>query len=174
VDDACGEAFDKVAKLIGLPYPGGPYIEKRALSGQLGAIRFPVPKAGQYDFSYAGLKTAVLYYVQQHGNSRLADIAVNFQESALAQLVQVTKKAVLDLGIKHIGLVGGVSANKILQSKLLELGQATGCQIHIPGREYCTDNGAMIALAGARRYKRFGGSSLNVDAVAREELEEIK
>jgi N6-L-threonylcarbamoyladenine synthase len=174
VDDACGEAFDKVAKLIGLPYPGGPYIEKCALNGQLGAIRFPVPKAGRYDFSYAGLKTAVLYYVQQHGNSRLADIAVNFQESALAQLVRVTKKAVLDLGVKHVGLVGGVSANQILQNRLLELGLENGCQIHIPGREYCTDNGAMIAIAGARRFRKFGGSKLDVDAVAREDLEEIR
>ncbi|HEX7318918.1 MAG TPA: tRNA (adenosine(37)-N6)-threonylcarbamoyltransferase complex transferase subunit TsaD [bacterium] len=173
VDDACGEAFDKVAKLIGLPYPGGPYIEKYALKGQLGAIRFPVPKAGRYDFSYAGLKTAVLYYVQQYGNSRLADIAANFQESALSQLVQVTKKAVLDLGVKDVGLVGGVSANQTLQNKLLKLGQETGCQIHVPDREYCTDNGAMIAMAGARRYKRFGGSNLNIDAVAREDLEEI-
>jgi N6-L-threonylcarbamoyladenine synthase len=174
LDDACGEAFDKIAKLIGLPYPGGPYIEKYAFKGRLGAVSFPVPKAGRYDFSYAGLKTAVLYHVQQHGNRRQADIAANFQESALTQLVQVTKKAVLDLGIKHVGLAGGVSANQTLRNKLMELGRAAGCRIHIPDREYCTDNGAMIAMAGARRYRKFGGSSLNVDAVAREDLEQIK
>ncbi len=173
VDDACGEAFDKVAKLMGLPYPGGPYIEKVAKKGRLGAVKFPVPKPKGFNFSYAGLKTAVLYYIRDNPDYNRDDVAVNFQEAAIEHLVQVVKRAIESKKVKHLGIVGGVSANKRLHEKFAQLAEEMRVKLHIPGIQYCTDNGVMIALAGVRRFKKFGPSDLSVDAVAREGLDMI-
>jgi N6-L-threonylcarbamoyladenine synthase len=173
LDDACGEAFDKVAKLMGLPYPGGPYIEQRALKGKIGSVDLPVPHPDGLSFSYAGLKTAVLYYTRDNPQYSIDDVAANFQESALEHLCQVTEKAVRKTGVKHLGLVGGVSVNVRLREKFQELAKRTGVSLYVAQAQFCTDNGAMIALAGMERFTRFGPSDLSIDVVARERLEEL-
>jgi N6-L-threonylcarbamoyladenine synthase len=173
LDDACGEAFDKVAKLIGLPYPGGPYIEQAAQHGRLGAVKFPIPKPKNYNFSYAGLKTAVLYYTKDHPDYNRDDVAANFQEAALDHLVQVMRRALDATSVRYVGVVGGVSANNRLREKVRVLADEKGIQLSIPDLPFCTDNGAMIALACARRFKRFGPSPLSIDAIARESLDSI-
>ena len=173
VDDACGEAFDKVAKLLGLPYPGGPYIEKQAQTGRLGAIDFPIPRPKGMNFSYAGLKTAVLYYTRDNPDFNVSDVAVNFQEAALQHLVEVVERALQETGVKYLGLAGGVAVNRKLREKFTALTRALDVTLLMSEANYCTDNGVMIARAGAERYKRFGPSDLSVDAVARERLEEI-
>lgn len=172
-DDACGEAFDKVAKILGLPYPGGPYIEKYAQHGTVGAVKLPVPRPKKLSFSYAGLKTAVLYYTRDNPDYEPHDVAANFQESALQHLVEVVDKALEASGAKNLGVVGGVSANSCLREKFRTLAQRKGVHVRIPDIQYCTDNGAMIALAGERRFQRFGASDLTVDVVAREPLDAI-
>ncbi|MEO0142079.1 MAG: tRNA (adenosine(37)-N6)-threonylcarbamoyltransferase complex transferase subunit TsaD [candidate division WOR-3 bacterium] len=173
LDDACGEAFDKVAKMLGLPYPGGPYIEKVARDGKSGGVKFPVPKPRGFNFSYAGLKTAVLYYIKENRNYNLSDVASGFQEAALDHLVDVTKRVIetLKKRIKFLGIVGGVSANKRLAEKFRELTQKRKITLLIPDIQFCTDNGTMIALAGERRFKKFGPSPLSLEAVAREPLD---
>jgi N6-L-threonylcarbamoyladenine synthase len=173
VDDACGEAFDKVAKLLGFPYPGGPYIEKAAQHGTVKKGTLPVPKPKRYNFSYAGLKTAVLYYTRDNPGYDRNDVAANFQEVAIEHLTEVTKRAIISTGVKHLGIVGGVSANKRLRDRFLSLSHEIGVELFIPDVHYCTDNGAMIALAGARRFNRFGASDLLIDAVSREPLDKI-
>ncbi len=173
LDDACGEAFDKVAKLLGLPYPGGPYIEKHARKGKLGAIDFPVPHPKGLNFSYAGLKTAVLYYTRDNAGYDINDVAANFQEAALEHLVQVVALALRETGVQNLGLAGGVTVNHRLREKFSALAKATGIKLVLPEAHYCTDNGVMIARAGAERFKKFGPSDISVDAVAREKLEEI-
>jgi len=172
-DDACGEAFDKVAKLIGLPYPGGPYIEKAAHVGRVGAIRFPIPRPKSMGFSYSGLKTAVLYYIRDNPGYDKNDIAANFQEAALDHLVEVSRRALEKTGVRFMGIVGGVSANTRLHEKFKELTRDSGVTLLVPGPQYCTDNGAMIARAGLARYEKYGASNINTDAFARQSLEEI-
>ncbi|MGQ9665201.1 MAG: tRNA (adenosine(37)-N6)-threonylcarbamoyltransferase complex transferase subunit TsaD [bacterium] len=174
LDDACGEAFDKVAKMLGLPYPGGPYIEMLAKNCGSKKIKFPVPRPKGFNFSYAGLKTAVLYYLKEHKAYEIEDIAFAFQESALEHLVQVTRRAIEYSKVKNLGIVGGVAVNKRLAEKFTELAGEMGINLYIPSPQFCTDNGAMIALAGYRRFKKFGQSDIGIDAVAREGLEQIK
>ena len=173
LDDACGEAFDKVAKLLGLPYPGGPYIEREAGKGRLGSIDFPIPHPKALDFSYAGLKTAVLYYTRDNPEYNISDVAANFQEAALQHLVEVVGQALKDTGVEFLGLAGGVTVNRRLREKFVALTQERGVKLLLPEAHYCTDNGVMIARVGALRFKRFGASKLSVDAVAREKLEDI-
>lgn len=173
LDDACGEAFDKVAKLMGLPYPGGPYIEKQARDGDLGTIKFPLPKPKGYNFSYSGLKTAVLYYTRDNPKYDCSNVAVNFQEVALEHLVKVVS-ATLDVKkVEQLGIVGGVSVNRRLRDKFQVLAKQKSVMLHIPDLQYCTDNAAMIALAGTRRFEKFGPSDLSIDAVSREALDAI-
>lgn len=173
LDDACGEAFDKVAKLMGLPYPGGPYIEKHAKQGQIGSIDFPIPHPKGLDFSYAGLKTAVLYYTRDNKDYNIRNVAANFQEAAIQHLVQVAAKALTETGTKDLGLVGGVTVNSRLREKFSVLAEERKVMLHVPEKQFCTDNAVMIARAGAARFKKFGPHDLSVDAVAREELEKI-
>lgn len=173
LDDACGEAFDKVAKLMGLPYPGGPYIEKQARDGDLGTIKFPLPKPKGHNFSYSGLKTAVLYYTRDNPKYDCSDVAANFQEVALEHLVKVVS-ATLDVKkVEQLGIVGGVSVNRRLRDKFQVLAKKKSVTLHIPDLQYCTDNAAMIALAGTRRFEKFGSSDLSIDAVSREALDAI-
>jgi N6-L-threonylcarbamoyladenine synthase len=173
VDDACGEAFDKVAKILGLPYPGGPYIEQAARSGNAENVRLPVPQPGEFSFSYAGLKTAVLYYTKDHPGCDPGDVAASFQEAALEHLVQVTERALDHSRVEHLGVVGGVSVNKRLRERLSELSARKKVQLYLPDVLHCTDNGVMIARAGSCRYHRYGPSTLAVDAVAREALDAL-
>lgn len=172
-DDACGEAFDKVAKIIGLPYPGGPYLERCAQSGCAGRIRFPVPRPRSFSFSYSGLKTAVLYYTREHRHYNLNDVAASFQEAAIDHLVDVTRQALTRIPVNQLGLVGGVSANRRLRDKFSKLAHDFAVELLIPDLPFCMDNGAMIALAGSARYQTFGPVKKYLDVIAREPLDNI-
>jgi len=155
VDDAVGESFDKVARLLDLPYPGGPEVEKFAKKGDSRAIAFPSPMIHQknYNFSYSGLKTAVLYYVRDHRESTKEDIAASFQNAAFVPLVSKTMRAVEEYGAKAIIVGGGVAANKelsrLLRSKIKNL--KLKINLIVPPFRYCMDNATMIALAGYMR-----------------------
>ena len=158
IDDAAGEAFDKVARLLGLPYPGGPRIDEAAAAGDPDAIRFPrgltQPKdleKHRYDFSFSGLKTAVARHVEQSGaDLNIADVAAGFRESVADVLTAKAIAACRDLGIPRLLLGGGVVANARLRQVATERAAAAGVALRIPPLSLCTDNGAMIAALGAR------------------------
>jgi N6-L-threonylcarbamoyladenine synthase len=155
-DDAVGEAFDKVAKLIGLGYPGGPEIERVAQDGDSMAFNFPQPMlhSSDYDFSFSGLKTAVLYAVQdiEEINSQIqADIAASFQHAATEVLIKKITKALEDTGRESIVLAGGVAANKLLRSKISLLKSKLNVDVLYPPLSHCTDNAAMIAYLGSMK-----------------------
>lgn len=150
-DDAVGEAFDKVARLLNLPYPGGPEIERIAKKGNLGAINFPRPMINQknYDFSFSGLKTSVLYYLRENPSAKKENIAVSFQEAAFDVLISKTLRAAEEFNAKSIMISGGVAANKKLKKefqKAIKKLPITNYQLLIT--EFPTDNAAMIAVAG--------------------------
>ncbi len=148
LDDACGESFDKVSKLIGLGYPGGPPIERFAKNGNENAFNFPVPDPKGLNFSYSGLKTSVLYTYrslsQEERVYRLADLAASFQKAAIESLILKLKRAVKSTGIKKVTISGGVSANKLLRKKLQEL----DIEWLAPDMEFTVDNGAMVGYLG--------------------------
>jgi N6-L-threonylcarbamoyladenine synthase len=155
-DDAVGEAFDKVAKLIGLGYPGGPEIERVSQDGDPMAFNFPQPMlhSSDYDFSFSGLKTAVLYAAQEIGeiNSQTqADIAASFQHAATEVLIKKITKALEDTGRESIVLAGGVAANKLLRSKISLLKSKLNVDVLYPPLSHCTDNAAMIAYLGSMK-----------------------
>ena len=160
VDDAAGEAFDKVAKMLGFGYPGGPNIEKAAASGSE-KIPFPVASLkNPYDFSFSGLKTSVLRHIQKHYTdaSKIPDnerniIAASFQKAAVGALIQTTEKALNNFEVKSISLVGGVAANKKLRDQITALSRKYKKKIIIPDLEYCGDNAAMIAFRGKSLYQ---------------------
>ena len=166
VDDAAGEAFDKVSKMLGFPYPGGPQIQKNAESGDENKIDFPVAETKGYDFSFSGLKTAVLRYVQKKYPDKskmtqqdLYDISASFQQAVVKALVQKTKQAIENNNIKSLSLVGGVAANKKIREAFNELSHKYQKKLVIPELQYCGDNAAMIAFRGRTLYdsgKRFG------------------
>lgn len=151
-DDAAGEAFDKVARLLGLPYPGGPEIEKLAIYGRPTSIDFPRPmiNAKNYEFSFSGLKTAVLYYLRDHfnlGTSDVQNIAASFQQAIVDVLVKKTIRAAIQYGSKSVLLSGGVAANRALREQLALGTKRFALRFHVPFFEYNTDNAAMIAAA---------------------------
>lgn len=161
IDDAAGEAFDKVARLLGLPYPGGPEIDRAAIGGDPDAIRFPRgltrPKdleRHRYDFSFSGLKTAVARWVEHREASRepvpLADVAASFREAVVDVLVSKAVAACTELGVPRLLLGGGVVANRRLREVAEQRADAAGIALRIPPLSLCTDNGAMIAALGAR------------------------
>ncbi len=167
-DDAAGEAFDKVARYLGLPYPGGPEIEKLARQGQAGHLRFPVAKlASPYDFSFSGLKSAVINYVhsqQQAGRQVVqADVAAAFQRTIIATLVDKTIAASQATGLKQLALAGGVAANKALQQALGEAAAAVGARLIHPDPLLCTDNAVMIASRGYYLYRAGRRSPLSLN-----------
>jgi N6-L-threonylcarbamoyladenine synthase len=159
-DDAAGEAYDKVAKMMGLGYPGGRAIDQLAKSGNPRAIAFPRArlKKSSYEFSFSGLKTAVWHYLKERDpnewQARKADIAASFQEAVVDMLVAPTLRAAVDLDVKRIVLAGGVASNSRLREKMAEAARAEGVEVHFPPPALCTDNGAMIALAGYYSLKR--------------------
>jgi tRNA N6-adenosine threonylcarbamoyltransferase len=156
-DDAAGEAFDKVAKMMGLGYPGGRIIDDMAKVGDRAAIRFPRARfsKGSYEFSFSGIKTAVWHYLKSApATIRQEDIAASFQEAVVDMLVQPAIKAARATGVRRIVLSGGVAANSRLRAKMREKASAENIETFVPAPRFCTDNGAMIALAGYEQLKR--------------------
>lgn len=182
VDDAAGEAFDKTAKLLGLPYPGGPALSRLAESGNPKRFKLPRPMLGSGDlnFSFAGLKTAVLTAVGSTtpDAAARADIAAAFQQAAVDVLVAKALQALADTGLQQLVVAGGVGANRQLRAALSAGAAAQGCEVFYPPLELCTDNGAMIAFAGALRLQdaRVRESALSLQpfgARARWDLEDV-
>ncbi len=167
LDDACGEAFDKVAKMLGLPYPGGPYIEELAKEGNGEAVNLPVPRVKDYDFSFSGLKTAVLYYIRRHRHYKKRDVCARFQKVVVDFLIEKAIRAVREFNCYRLGIAGGVSANHYLRERMTEELRRYGVEVLVPKIELSTDNAAMIAYCGYERFKRFGPSPLNLPAFAR-------
>lgn len=155
-DDAVGEAFDKVARMIGLPYPGGPEIQRMAEKGNPNAIAFPRPMihSKDYDFSYSGLKTSVLYYMRDHARTKKTDVAASFQSAALAPLVKKTMRAAKEYGAKSVILSGGVAANRALRNELKTESKKLKVKFFAPPMNFNTDNAMMIAAAGYISYLR--------------------
>ena len=156
-DDAVGEAFDKVAKLLGLPYPGGPAVSKAAETGSETAFDFPRPMADRpgFDFSYSGLKTAVSLSVEAQGDglaAALPDLAASFQAAATDILIRKALRAAAQEGLGQIAVVGGVAANGRLRTEMTKAAEAEGLRVFFPPLSLCTDNAAMIAAAGARLF----------------------
>lgn len=149
-DDAIGESFDKVARLLGLPYPGGPSIQAAAEEGDPKAIKFPrgMRSRNSLDFSYSGLKTAVLYALQEEDHPPLADVAASFQAAAVDALLIKTRQAIAQVRAKRLVLAGGVAANRLLRQRLME---ELDVKVYLPPLKYCIDNGAMIAAAAHSR-----------------------
>jgi N6-L-threonylcarbamoyladenine synthase len=176
VDDAAGEAFDKIARFIGLGFPGGPALDKLARDGDPASIRFPraMADSGDYDFSLSGLKTAVLRYVKgerQAGREvSLADLAASFQEAIVDVQVAKTMRAATETDSKTVLLGGGVVANSRLRERMERAGEENGIRVLFPSLPLCTDNGAMIAAAGASRLERGERTGLDVGADSALEL----
>jgi N6-L-threonylcarbamoyladenine synthase len=189
IDDAAGEAFDKSAKLLGLPYPGGPLIDKYAKEGNPERFKFPEPNIPDLNFSFSGLKTSILYFLQNAGKSNLykeefavtedekkefiqnnlADICASIQHRIITILLNKLKKASLETGIVDICLAGGVSANSGLRKAFEEMGRKYHWNTFIPAFQYCTDNGGMIAITGYYKYLEGQFADLSVGSTARAE-----
>lgn len=174
LDDAAGEAFDKSAKLLGLPYPGGPLIDQFAQEGDPLRFHFPEPQMEGLDFSFSGVKTSILYFLQKMTmenpsfvQDNLADLCASIQHCIVGILMKKVKKASLETGIRTICMAGGVSANKGLRKALVENGQKYHWDVHIPSFAYCTDNAAMIALTGYHKFLAGERAPLSITASAR-------
>jgi N6-L-threonylcarbamoyladenine synthase len=182
LDDAAGEAFDKTAKMMGLPYPGGPLLSKLADTGTPGVFEFPRPMVDRpgMDFSFSGLKTSVRNTVATHVVNEavppqiMADIAAGFQEAVVDTLSIKCRRALDHTGHKSLVIAGGVSANRRLREKLEVMATARRCKLYYPRLEFCTDNGAMIAYAGWQRLKAGQNSPLALDIRARWSLDELE
>jgi N6-L-threonylcarbamoyladenine synthase len=178
-DDAAGEAFDKGAKLLRLPYPGGPSIQNAATGGNPSAFDFPraMQISGETDMSFSGLKTALLLEVEKHGESAIegmtANLAASYQEAIVDALIWKLNEAAEKTGHRKIAVVGGVSANARFREKLGEFGDRKGWDIALPPMAFCTDNGAMIAAAGEFRFLRGEESPQDITAVSRWPLEDL-
>ena len=162
VDDAVGEAFDKVARFLGLGYPGGPAIDRLAAVGDPNAVPLPRPMPAGYDFSLSGLKTAVIRYVKKHPEVSTADVAASFQRAVVDMLIDKTRRAAVEVGATAVCLGGGVAANSELRERVLDLCTEEGLQAFLPSREMCTDNAAMVAAAAWWRYNSDGPTPLDV------------
>jgi N6-L-threonylcarbamoyladenine synthase len=189
IDDAAGEAFDKSAKLLGLPYPGGPLIDKYAKEGNPQRFLFPEPKIEGLNFSFSGLKTSILYFLQNAGKSNvykeeflateedkkqfiatnLPDICASIQDRIVSILLHKLKKAAAETGIKNLCLAGGVSANSGLRKSFEEMGKRNGWNTYIPAFQYCTDNAGMIAITAYYKYLAGEFAPLSTSSTARAE-----
>jgi len=155
LDDACGETFDKVGRILGLPFPGGPYIEKEAEKGNEKKIKFPVPliSSNSLDFSFSGLKTAIVYYVKKHGKNNICDIAASFQKSVSDLICRKIKIAFKKYNVKSFLLGGGVARNLYLQKRIKEV-TPENIKLFIPEKDLCIDNGVMVASITYYLYKK--------------------
>ena len=187
IDDAAGEAFDKTAKLLGLPYPGGPLIDKYAKDGDANRFQFPEPQIPGLDFSFSGLKTSILYFLQNAGKSHvykeeflatedeknkfiqenLNHLCASVQQRIVSILLNKLKRASIETGVKDICIAGGVSANSGLRKSFEETGKKNNWNTFIPAFQYCTDNGGMIAITAYYKYLEGQFSDLTVSASAR-------
>ena len=159
IDDAAGEAFDKVAKMLGLPYPGGPLVDKYAAAGDPMRFKFPLSEMKDYEFSFSGIKTSVLYFLQAQRKTdpdftekNKEDICASVQYTIVRMLMSKLEKAAKNLRIDHVGIAGGVSANSALRKALKETGDRNGWTVYIPKFEYCTDNAAMIGITAYHKF----------------------
>ena len=169
IDDAAGEAFDKCAKIMGLPYPGGPWIDRLAKEGNAEAFQFAKPHIPEYNYSFSGLKTSFLYFLRDQLKENpdfieenKADLCASLQKTIIDILINKLKKAAKEIGVKEIAVAGGVSANSGLRNALIDLGKRHRWKVHIPPFAYTTDNAAMVAQAGY--YKYLKGEFCPVDA----------
>jgi N6-L-threonylcarbamoyladenine synthase len=176
-DDAVGEAFDKTAKLLGLPYPGGPLIDRYAKEGNPKAFAFPITRMPGLNYSFSGIKTAVLYFLRDRLkenpnfiDENLVDLCASIQYSLIEMLLIKLKAAVKEFEVKEIAIAGGVSANSGLRGTLSDLASKKGWNLYIPKFEYCTDNAAMIAMAAHYKYLKGEFSSLDVTPLAKMKL----
>jgi N6-L-threonylcarbamoyladenine synthase len=187
IDDAAGEAFDKTAKMLGLPYPGGPLVDKYAKEGNPTAFKFPEPQIPSLNFSFSGLKTSILYFLNNAGASNvykeeftateeqknnfiknnLEDICASVQARIISILLNKLSKASIQTNIKEICIAGGVSANSGLRNSILKIGEEKGWNVYIPKFEYCTDNAAMIAMTAYYKYLANDFVDLSVSSTAR-------
>lgn len=174
LDDAAGEAFDKTAKILNLPYPGGPLIDKYAKEGNPNAFSFPEPQIPGLDFSFSGLKTSILYFVRDHiaenpdfVAQNMPDICASVQDRIVSILLNKLKKAAEQTGVRDIAMAGGVSANSGLRNALHALGEKRKWNVFIPKFEYCTDNAAMIAIAGYYKFLAKDFATQSVEPLAR-------
>ncbi|MPL98537.1 tRNA N6-adenosine threonylcarbamoyltransferase [bioreactor metagenome] len=161
IDDAAGETFDKAAKIMGLPYPGGPVIDKLAQSGNADAFRFAKPRISDLNFSFSGLKTSILYFLRDELKkdenfieNNKADLCASVQKTIIGILAEKTEKAIKETGIKTLALAGGVAANSGLRTAMQQLADKHSLDLHIPKLSYTTDNAAMIAMAGYFRFQK--------------------
>ncbi len=180
IDDAAGEAFDKVAKLLGFPYPGGPLVDRYAKEGNPEAFTFAKPRLDGLDFSFSGLKTSVLYFLQKETRKdpgfvekHRDDICASVQKTIIDILMDKLKKAAKQTGIDQIAIAGGVSANSGLRNRLDEVGRKMNWETYIPKFEYCTDNAAMIAMTGKYMFEAGLVSNQSVTAQARVPFEPL-
>lgn len=171
IDDAAGEAFDKIAKLLGLPYPGGPLLDKLAQLGNPTAFEFAKPQVPDLNYSFSGLKTSVLYFLQKQApgfiEANLNNLCASVQYTIVTILLKKLKKAMQETGIKEICIAGGVSANSGLRTGLKELGIKMQANVYLPQFEYCTDNAAMIAITAHYKYQSGAFEPLTSSASAR-------
>ena len=174
LDDAAGEAMDKTSKILGLPYPGGPLIDKYARLGNPDKYKFPEPQIPGFDFSFSGLKTSILYFIRDNVAANpdfiaenLNDICASVEKRIVTILLNKLNKAAQEYGIKDIALAGGVSANTGLRRGLQQLGDKNGWNCFIPAMQYCTDNAAMIAIAGHYKFLKGEFAGQNIAPLAR-------
>jgi N6-L-threonylcarbamoyladenine synthase len=174
IDDAAGEAFDKIAKILGLPYPGGPILDKMAQTGNPDCFQFPDSKVDNFDFSFSGLKTSVLYFIQKGVKEdadfvakNLADICASVQKRIVDTLIKKFEKAALFYNVSSLALAGGVSANSSVRKAVLGLGEKHQWRVFIPKLEYCTDNAGMIAITAYYKYLENDFCGQDVEPVAR-------
>lgn len=173
IDDAAGEAFDKSAKILGLPYPGGPLIDKLAKEGKP-VFKFAEPQIEAFDFSFSGLKTSILYFVQKEMRkdpdfikNNLNDLCASIQKTIIDILLKKLSVAAKETGVKELTLAGGVSANSELRTRFNELGAKQNLNTYIPRFEYCTDNAGMIAIVGYHKYLKGEFCDYEVEPIAR-------
>ena len=165
IDDAAGEAFDKVARFLGLGYPGGPAIDRLAAEGDPRAIAFPRGlRRDGFNFSFSGLKTAVITYVRKHPDAATADVAASFQEAVVEVLVEKTMQAAAHVGARSVCIGGGVAANSALRERVVNAARAEGLAAFVPGRAMCTDNAAMVGATAWYRLRLDGPTPLDAAA----------